>query len=202
MSAWLINLIEQAGYIGVALLMLAETLFPPIPSEVIMPLAGLKAAQDGLSLAGVIFAGTLGATLGNIFWYVVARWLGYVRFERLTVKWGPILTFDREDLQKARSWFDRFGPAAVGIGRIIPGIRSLISVPAGILEMPFLSFTLYSTLGATLWTAFLALVGYGLGASGDLVTGWVMKASDAIIGFIAISYLYRLVMYQVRRRAN
>ncbi len=202
MSEWLIDLIEQAGYIGVALLMLAETLFPPIPSEVIMPLAGLKAAQDGLSLAGVIVAGTLGATLGNIFWYVVARWLGYVRFERLTVKWGALLTFDPEDLQKARNWFDRYGPAAVGIGRIIPGIRSLISVPAGILEMPFVSFILYSTIGATLWTAFLALVGYGLGASGDIVTGWVMKASDAIIGFIAISYLYRLVMYQWRRRAG
>src|SRR3712207_4421906 len=153
MDSWLSGLIEQTGYIGVAFLMFAETVFPPIPSEVIMSMAGFQASQGTLSLGGIIAAGTAGAMFGNLFWYLLARAFGYQRFRAFTERHGRWLTIEPDEVDRAQSWFDRWGHAAVGIGRIIPTARSLISVPAGILKMSFTRFAFYSTIGTLAWTA-------------------------------------------------
>jgi membrane protein DedA with SNARE-associated domain len=165
MGEWLTDLITQGGYAGILLLMLLETVFPPVPSEVIMSAAGFYAARGDLSIGGVIVAGAAGAMVGNIVWYAVARWVGLERMRGWIERHGRWLTMDVEDLDRAQSWFDRYGAAAVGIGRIIPTVRSIVSIPAGFLRMSFGRFLLFTSIGTTAWTATLALAGFLLGTA-------------------------------------
>ncbi len=198
MDSWLTDLIEQSGYLGVAFLMFLETVFPPIPSEVIMSLAGFEASTGSLSLPGVIAAGTAGAMLGNTFWYLVARAYGYERFKKLTEKHGRILTIHPEELDEARHWFDRWGGFAVGIGRIIPTARSLISVPAGILKMSLSRFFFYSLIGTATWTAVLALAGYALGRAYADAEKYINPFATGVMALIVLLYVYRFVTYDKR----
>jgi membrane protein DedA with SNARE-associated domain len=200
MDSWLTDLIEQSGYLGVAFLMFLETVFPPIPSEVIMSLAGFQAAKGSLSLPGVIAAGTAGAMLGNTFWYLVARAYGYDRFKKLTQRHGRILTIHPEELDEAQHWFDRWGAAAVGIGRIIPTARSLISVPAGILHMSLSRFVIYSLMGTATWTAVLAVAGYLLGRAYADAEKYINPLATGVMVLIVLLYVYRFVTYD--RRGN
>lgn len=200
MGEWLADIIANAGYIGIAFLMFAETVFPPIPSEVIMPLAGLYAAQQELSLVGVILAGTAGALLGNIFWYLLARALGLTRFERWTMRYGRWLTIEPEEVHKAQAWFDRHGAATVAFGRLVPTIRSVISIPAGILRMRLLRFVFYSSIGTFVWTTALAVAGYLLGSEYTKVDAWFMPLSNGVIALLLIIYLYRVITYGRRRK--
>lgn len=195
MSEWLAQFIEQSGYLAVAFLMFAETLFPPIPSEVIMPLAGLAAAQNKLSLGGVMFAGTMGALLGNVFWYLLARTFGFDRFERFVIRHGRLMTMDKRDLEKSKQWFDRYGGLAVGVGRVVPTVRTLISVPAGVLKMRLLRFLFYTSLGTFVWTMLLTLAGYMLGSQYTDVESWMMPFSNGVIAVIVLIYLYRVITY-------
>lgn len=201
MDGWLSDLIESSGYLGVAFLMLAETVFPPIPSEVIMSMAGFQASQGKLSLPGIIAAGTAGAMLGNLFWYLLARALGFERFRAITVRHGRWLTIEPEEVDRAQHWFDRYGHAAVGIGRIIPTARSLISVPAGILKMSLSRFTFYSLIGTTTWTAVLAVAGYLLGKAYSDAAEWLDPISLVVMVAIVVTYVYRFATYN-RRRAR
>src|SRR5215217_6135205 len=127
---WIVRLIEQSGYLGIAFLMFLETLFPPLPSEVIMPVAGVAVGKGQMSAAGVIASGTAGAMLGNIIWYLAARALGHDRLQPFVRKYGRWLTVSWSDLERAHRWFDRHGVAFVLTGRLIPTIRSLVSIPA------------------------------------------------------------------------
>jgi membrane protein DedA with SNARE-associated domain len=199
MDSWLTDLIEQTGYLGVAFLMFLETVFPPIPSEVIMSLAGFQVTQGRLTLAGVIGAGVAGAMFGNTFWYLVARAYGYDRFKKLTAKYGRWLTIYPEEVDIAEHWFHRWGAAAVGIGRIIPTARSLISVPAGILRMSFSRFVFYSILGTTTWTALLATAGYALGRAYADAAEWIDPIATVVMVVIVALYVYRFVTYDKRR---
>ena len=140
MTDWIGQFIENWGYAAVAMLMFMETVFPPIPSEVIMPIAGISVAQQGGSLIGVILAGTAGAMAGNILWFWIAWKLGLDRFERFLVRYGRILTMDQEEIERGRRMFHQYGAAFVGVGRVLPTIRSLISVPAGLVRMNVRSF--------------------------------------------------------------
>ncbi|MFC3712742.1 DedA family protein [Sphingoaurantiacus capsulatus] len=198
MDSWLTDLIEQSGYLGVAFLMFLETVFPPIPSEVIMSLAGFEASTGSLSLSGVIAAGTAGAMLGNTFWYLVARAFGYARFKKLTEKHGRILTIHPEELDSAQHWFDRWGGFAVGIGRIIPTARSLISVPAGILKMSLSRFFIYSLIGTATWTALLAFAGYALGRAYADAEKYINPFATGVMLLIVLLYVYRFVTYDKR----
>ena len=127
MSDWIIDFIQQSGYIGVALLMLAETVFPPIPSEVIMSIAGMHAGQGTMSLPLVILFGTAGAMLGNYIWYIAARLIGIDRLKPLITRFGRWLTVDWHEVERVQVLFERHGGPIVGTGRVIPTIRSLIS---------------------------------------------------------------------------
>ena len=198
-SSWLADLIGQAGYLGVAFLMFLETVFPPIPSEVIMSLAGFQASQGHLSLPGVIGAGVAGAMFGNTFWYLVARAYGYSRFKKLTERHGRWLTVYPEEVDKAETWFYRWGAAAVGIGRVIPTARSLISVPAGILKMSLSRFVFYSTIGTTIWTALLAIAGYMLGRAYADAAKYLDPVATGVMAVLVLLYFVRFFTYDQRR---
>ncbi len=192
MSDWVIRLIEQAGLLGVGFLMFLETLFPPIPSEVIMPVAGLAAAKGKLGLGGVIASGTAGAMLGNIFWYLAARALGILRLKPFILRWGRWLTIEWHEIERAERLFGTRGWLIVGLGRLLPTIRSIVSVPAGLLKMRFLTFLVASTVGTAIWTALLAGAGFKLGEHYQDVDKWIGPLSNVIIVALVAAYGWRV----------
>src|SRR3954453_20399221 len=137
MSDWVVRLIEQSGYLGVGFLMFLETIFPPIPSEGIMPVAGVSAAKGQMSFALAVASGTAGAMLGNIVWYLAARALGHDRLRPIIRRHGKWLTMDWKDVERVHHFFDDHGIVLVMLGRLVPTIRSIISIPAGLLDMRF-----------------------------------------------------------------
>ncbi len=192
MSDWIVRLIEQSGYLGVAFLMFLETVFPPIPSEVIMSIAGVTAGQGKLSLGWVIVAGTSGAMLGNILWYLAARALGIARLKPIIHRWGRWITMSWAEVQRAERWFATHGTFFVFLGRMLPTVRSLVSVPAGLLRMRFRTFLIASTIGTAGWTAMLAFAGYKLGERYTDIDVLLGPASNAILVVLAGGYLYRV----------
>ncbi len=161
----IIDTIDSLGYLGIALLMALETLIPPIPSELIMPLAGFTINQGKLNFTLFIIAGTIGSVLGAIPWYFLGKYWGLKRIKKIAERYGKWITLSGEDLEKVKIWFDRRGNLAVLIGHLVPGIRTYISLPAGINKMPLWSFLTYSILGTFLWVSFLTGTGYILGAN-------------------------------------
>jgi membrane protein DedA with SNARE-associated domain len=198
MGDWTIRLIDQTGYVGIFLLMFLETIFPPIPSEVIMPVAGARAARGPLTLWGVIASGTAGAMLGNLFWYALARVIGLKRFRPFIENYGRWLTMDWDDVEKAEKLFGRFGGTIVSVGRMLPTIRSVISIPAGLLSMRLKTFLIWSTLGTAAWTAILATAGWGLGMAFQDVEKILGPLSTAIIVLIVAAYLWRQLTWRKR----
>ncbi|WP_417792135.1 DedA family protein [Stutzerimonas xanthomarina] len=189
----IVEIVSAFGYIGVFLLMLLENIFPPIPSELIMPLAGFVAARGDLNFIGVILVGTAGSVVGALPWYYAGAKLGQERMKRLAKRWGHWLTLSPEDVDKASGWFDRHGKAAVFFGRLIPAVRTLISVPAGIAGMSMTKFLIYSTLGSLIWTALLALAGYLLESQYEKVSEYLNPVSTVIVVLMVLYYLYRLI---------
>lgn len=196
MTEWITNLIEKSGYAGIALLMFLENLFPPLPSEVIMPMAGFTASQGELSIAGVLAAGTVGTLAGAIFWYSVAKWLGEERLKRWADRHGRWITLSPKDIDRIDDWFDAHARWAVPLGHLVPGIRTLISIPAGLFDMPPARFVLLTTLGAGVWTSALGLAGYVLGKQYAAVEQWLGPASTVIMAAILLYYIYRVATFR------
>jgi membrane protein DedA with SNARE-associated domain len=198
MGDWTIRMIDDTGYVGVFLLMFLETIFPPIPSEVIMPIAGVRAANGPLTLWGVIASGTGGAMLGNLFWYALARVIGIRRFRPFIERHGRWLTMDWGDVEKAERLFGRFGHWLVMVGRVLPTIRSIISIPAGMLNMRLKGFLIWSTIGTAAWTAMLASAGWGLGKAFHDVERILGPLSTAIVALIVLAYIWRQLTWRKR----
>lgn len=198
MGEWIRDLIEQAGYPAIALLMLLETVFPPIPSEIIMSLAGLQASRGALTLWGVVIAGSFGAMAGNVAWYALARWLGYERFHPLIDRYGRWLTVDWKSVRRADAFFDRYDRWFVFFGRMMPTIRSLVSIPAGLFEMRWGAFLLWSTLGTLGWTGALAVAGHMLGSRFEEVDRWIGPVSTGIMAVLVLWYGVRVVTWKPR----
>lgn len=196
MFDWVVSTIDSWGYLGVFLLMVAEHLFPPIPSEVIMPLAGFLAAQGKLSLGLTILIGTLGSTLGTTAWYFIGMWIGEARIKRFAARHGRLMALSPSDIDTARSWFERHGAAAVFFGRMIPAIRTLISVPAGLARMPFGKFLIFTAAGSAIWTALLTFAGLLLHENYARVEGYVDPLSKLVIISVVVVYLYRVVTWK------
>ena len=192
MTEWIIRLIEQTGYLGVAFLMFLETVFPPIPSEEIMSIAGVAAGQGKLSYGWVVAAGTAGAMLGNILWYLAARALGIIRLKPIIERWGRWITMNWAEVERAERWFALHGTFFVFVGRLLPTVRSLVSVPAGLLKMRFRDFFIASTIGTAGWTALLAGAGYQLGQNYGEIDKILGPASTAIMVVLAAGYIYRV----------
>lgn len=199
---WIGSFIADWSYWGIALLMFVETVFPPIPSEIIMPLAGIHAAQHGASLWGMMLAGTMGAMLGNTLWFVIAWKLGLSRFEKFLIRYGRVLTIDETELQRGRQLFDRYGGGIVGVGRILPTVRSLISVPAGLVRMNAVRFLFYSSLGTFVWTMGLTLAGYFLGNRFTEIDKLLGPLSTAVIVVVFAIYFYRVITWNRRKRSD
>ena len=196
MSDFIIGFITDWGYFGIFLLMVAENLFPPIPSELIMPFAGYVAANGDLSTLGVLLAGAIGSVLGTTAWYFAARLLGLERFTWLCNKFGRFATLSEDDIDKAHHWFERHGPLAVFVGRLIPAIRTLISVPAGLAKMPFGQFLLISTIGSLLWTGILTVAGLLLHESYHIVEAWVDPVSTGVVVLAVVIYIWRFITWK------
>jgi len=198
---WILTLIDKAGYAGIALLMLLENLFPPIPSELIMPLAGFSAAKGSLNIAGVIVAGTVGSLAGAYFWFLIGRWIGPKRLKRFAARHGRWLTLHPEEIDQARAFFERHQAVALFLGRLVPTIRTLISVPAGVNCIPTPTFMLWSSLGTSLWTALLAGAGYLLQGQYERVSEWLNPVSNVVVAILAIWYVYRVVSFKAPERS-
>ncbi len=196
MSEFIIGFITSWSYFGIFLLMVLENIFPPIPSELIMPFAGYVAANGDLNVIGVLAAGTLGSLVGTSAWYVVARLMGLHRFTSLCNKLGRVATLGEDDIDKAYHWFERYGAWAVFVGRLIPAIRTLISVPAGLAAMPFGRFLVISAAGTLAWTALLTAAGYLLQAGYDIVEAWVDPVSTGVVILAVVIYLWRFVTWK------
>ena len=151
------------GYGAIALVMLLENLVPPIPSEVVMPLAGFLIQQGKLQLLPTLLAGLIGTVLGAWFWYGIGRLINEQRLEHWLQRHGRWMGLRPEDLARSRRWFNRHGVAVVFWGRIIPGVRTLVSLPAGIELMPQPLFLAWTTAGSLLWILLLTLAGKALG---------------------------------------
>jgi membrane protein DedA with SNARE-associated domain len=181
---WIADVIAALGAVGVGLLTLAEVFFPPIPSEVVLPMAGYLASQDRLSLPAAVIAATIGSTLGAVILYWIARKLGADRVAALLRR---IPLMEDDDLDRARAWFDRHDRSSVLIGRMVPGVRSLISLPAGFQEMPLLPFVVLTMIGGAVWNTALVTGGYLLGDQWTSIGRYSDWINIAIIAALVIA---------------
>lgn len=197
---WLIDSVESGGYVGIAVLMFVEGIFPPIPSEVIMPVAGFAVARGDLNGPLVVLAGSAGSLASALFWYGVGRWIGRDQLSRWTERHGRWLTLTPHDIDQACRWFNRHGGKTVLGGRLVPGVRMLISLPAGIAAMPLPKVLIYVAIGTVLWTGFLTGVGYLLaerfGRVGDVMT----PLTHGVLGLLLAGYIYRVLTFRKRLR--
>lgn len=196
MEDWIIRLVDWAGYWGVAALMLLETVFPPVPSEVIMTVAGVAAARGTVTLGETILAGTAGAMLGNWLWYWLAIRFGRVWLHAFIDRYSRWLTLDWDEVERGERLFARHGAIIVLVARLIPTLRSLISVPAGLFRMSQRRFLVFSTIGTLGWSAALAGVGYFLGSQFDDVEQWLGPLSTLVIAAIVLTYLWRVITWK------
>lgn len=196
MFEWISTTMASLGSAGVALLMFLENVFPPIPSELIMPLAGFLSERGQLGFWPAVLAGTVGSLSGAVGWYWVGRSVGERRLRAWVDDHGRWLTLSCSDLDRTKEWFDRHGASAVFIGRLIPGLRTFISVPAGFAEMRFVPFVFYSALGTAIWTGALAAAGRWLGRGYDQVSGYLEPVSWAVLAGVLLLYVYRVIRWR------
>ncbi|MDQ1199161.1 DedA family protein [Agrobacterium sp. SORGH_AS 787] len=193
------SMMERLGPFGIGLLMFLENIFPPIPSELIMPLAGYLATRGDMNILWVIVAGTVGSLIGTLPWYYLGRRLGHDGVRRLASKHGRWLAMSPSDVDAAAEGFKRHGKVSVLVGRLIPTVRTLISVPAGVANMPMGSFLLFSLVGTLMWTAALALAGFLLGRAYDVIEKYVDPVSTAVLLILVALYIYRVATYKEDR---
>ncbi|KQT13053.1 DedA family protein [Ramlibacter sp. Leaf400] len=192
MSEWIISVIERTGYLGIALLMMLENVFPPIPSELVLPFAGYVAASGKLQPVGVLVAAVTGSLLGALPWYWLGRKLGHGGLQRFAQRHGRLLTLEPQDIDRAQAWFKRHGPMSVAFGRLVPAVRSVISMPAGVGRMPVASFLLWSLVGTTAWSALLMGVGYMLQSRYEEAKDLVEWITRGVLVVLVGGYLWRV----------
>ena len=199
MDDWIIRLVNDTGYWGVGFLMFLETVFPPVPSEVIMTVAGVSAARGNVNFGGVVASGTAGAMLGNYLWFLLAIKFGKERLQRFLEKYGRWLTFHWTDVERGQALFTKHGSIIVLVARMLPTFRSLISIPAGIFKMSHWRFLVFSAIGTAGWSAALAGAGYALGSQFADVEKILGPLSTVIIGLIVAGYFWRLWRWNPER---
>ncbi len=196
----IVDLIAGGGYWGIAALMALENIFPPIPSELIMPFAGFAAARGELTLGGVLLAGMLGSLAGAVPWYFAGRLIGHERLSHLADRHGRWLTMTAADIDKSLATFARHGRKLVLFGRMVPAIRTLISIPAGMAGMQFLPFLMFSAIGSFAWGALLATIGFMLEERYTVVAQYLDPLTKLIVASIVCTYAYRFATFESRKR--
>ena len=197
-SEWVLAIMAKFGYLGIIFAMFAENVFPPIPSEVIMPAAGFAVARGDLNLLLVIVAGTLGSVLGALPLYYFGSLFNKQRLIDFTGKYGKYVFVKPDDVISADDWFNKHGKKAVFFGRMVPGIRSLISIPAGMNKMPLLPFIILTTAGAAIWTTLLTLAGYHFGQNYEVIEKFLAPYSKIFLGAAIVI----VIIWLLRRRMS
>lgn len=195
-AGWAVSLIERLGGLGAAAAIAAENVFPPLPSELILPLTGFAAARGEMSLWAAIAWTTAGSVVGAIVLYLVGAVLGRDRVHRLVDR---LPFFSLDDLTKSEAWFHRHGAKVVLFGRMVPVVRSLVSIPAGMYRMPILRFVALTALGSAVWNGLLVVAGFHLGGNWEAVSGWASRYQYAVFAVIGVLIAWWLVR---RRRAS
>lgn len=202
MSVWILATMDRLGLAGVTLMMFLENVFPPIPSELIMPMAGFSSAMGDMNIVAVIIAGTLGSVLGALPLYYLGTMFDEQHLHKLAEKYGKYLLIKPSDITNATNWFNKHGKAVVFFGRMIPAIRSLISIPAGMNRMPILPFLVLTTLGSAIWTTLLAYAGYVLGANYEQVAEFIAPISTAVGVAVAVGVVLFVIIRLSRRPSS
>ncbi|MFI8568119.1 DedA family protein [Rhodococcus sp. NPDC078407] len=198
-AGWAVGLMEAIGGPGAGIAVAAENFFPPLPSEIILPLAGFTASRGGMTLFGALFWTTAGSVIGALVLYWLGIKLGRDRMYAIVDKMPFVGT---DDLTKAEDWFTRHGRSAVFFGRMIPVVRSGISIPAGVSRMPVLQFILYTTLGSLIWNSIFVLAGYFLGENWHYVETYASVFQYAVIGVVVALIVWFVVNKTKSRRAE
>lgn len=200
MQEWITMLIQEYGYISLFILMVVENVFPPIPSEVILTFAGFMTSMTYLTVPGVIIVGSCGSFLGGLILYYLGRLLTPQRLESLLKsQWTKRLHFHLEDIQKTQDWFFKHGKKAVFFGRLVPMIRSLISIPAGMAQMSFITYSLYTLLGTILWDIVLVLLGTYLGSQWGYIST-IMHQYDIVWKIVIVGIIIYWLFKKISRK--
>ena len=195
MQNWVTSMMEELGYIGVFLMMALENVFPPIPSEIVLPFGGFLTTTTNITVLGVIAAATVGSVLGAIILFGIGLLLDVEQLEKMIDRYGHILRIKKQDIKRADAWFDKYGYWTVFICRLVPLVRSLISIPAGMSNMNFAMFLLFTVAGTLFWNTILILIGVQLGESWTDILKFMDLYSTVVyiglgIGIILIVYLF------------
>lgn len=202
MESWITHFMEQFGYLGIFLLMFLENVFPPIPSELILTFGGFMTTYSDMNILGVIFAATGGSVLGAVILYGVGLLIDVERLLKIIDKWGKYLRIKQKDILKADDWFDRRGYWTVLFCRMIPLVRSIISIPAGMSNMKFLLFLFFTTVGTLIWNLILVTAGALLGKSWDKVLYYMGIYSNIIYCILGVLVFVYLIITFKKRESN
>ena len=203
MQQFILHVIEQFGYLGVFFLILIENVFPPIPSEVILLFSGFFSTYTNLSVLYMIFASTIGSLFGAIILYYIGKIFNKNRLKKIVrSKIGKILFLKEKDIDKADEWFDKKGDKCVFFCRFVPIVRSLISVPAGMSEMPMLKFIVYTICGSMIWNTVLICAGYKLGDNWKYFLSILDKYKLLVIIIFIIVFIYVIIKFYRKRRKS
>lgn len=190
-SAWTVTIMETLGPIGVGFMVFLDNIFPPIPSELVLPLAGFTSSQGQMNIVLAIVCATLGSLIGAVLLWALGRWIGIERIARIAVKM-PLV--DVDDVHKTVDWFDRHGDKAVFFGRMIPIFRSLISIPAGMRDMRLAKFVLLTTVGSAIWNTILIVAGFVLGENWSIVETYAGYFQNIVIIAVVVFVIVWVVL--------
>jgi len=200
LGEWIQSVISTLGYPGIVLVMALENVFPPIPSELVMPLAGFLAREGEFTLWGVIVAGMVGSVLGALVLYYLGRWANEAVIRRFVRRFGRFLFISEQDLDRSLRVFHRHGEAVIFFGRLIPIVRSLISVPAACRPCPLPKFLLYTVLGTTIWSGILSYAGWLLQSQWERVGGVVEQYQSVVLVIVALAVAYFVYQRVIKPR--
>ncbi|MET0371929.1 MAG: DedA family protein [Sphingobium sp.] len=198
MTDWVLRLIDAGGYWGIFLLMVLENIFPPIPSELIMGIGGIRVGQGRMAMEWLLFAGTIGTTVGNYAWYLAGRLLGFERLKPLVDRYGRWATMQWKDVEALDRLFGKYGQIVVFVFRFMPVFRTMISLPAGLFRMGHVKFLAWTAAGALIWNVILAYAGYVLGYNFSDIDKYVGPAATATVVIAVIGYVWRLATWKPR----
>ena len=196
MTDFILNAIAAAGYLGIFLLMALENVIPPIPSEVIMGLAGMAVARGDMALVPLVLIATAGTTAGNYFWYWLGRHVGYERFRPFVERHGRWLTLDWAGVERLHRFFLKHGGWVIFVFRFLPAGRTIISLPAGMTRMPLPRFLIWTFAGSAIWNTVLAYAGIAFGAHFEKLHRYVGPASLALLAAMVAGYVWRVATWK------
>lgn len=196
MTEWVTGIVNELGYGGIFLLLVLARVVPPVPAETVIPLAGMGAAMGSSNLAAVILAGGLGSAVGELFWYLPSRLMGRERFIAFLRRHGRWITVKPEQVEQASEWFARRGGIAVLLCQPLPGLRTLISIPAGACGLPLAPFFVYAAVGSCLQVGTLAMTGYLVRSGFPTLADYVVPAALVMAGAVLLAYVVRVVRHR------